>query len=683
MWISILEIITCLFIATIASNATAAQVTIAWDPNTESDLAGYRIHYGTASGSYSVHTDVHNVTSCTVTGLADGQTYYFAATAYDTSGNESGYSNQVSYSIPTAGNGAPSAPSTPSGPSSALINATVTFSTSATDPNGDSLQYRFDWSAGDISDWGAASRSHSWAAVGLYTVKAQARDSLGAESTWSSTRAITIGTTTATANMSPVRPTTPSGPSSASVNVAVTFSTSATDPNGDPLLYRFDWGGGDFSDWGAASQAHSWAAAGQYSVKAQALDGRGAESTWSRSRRVTIQAASAEQIPSLDTDGDGVPDGQDAFPNDPKEWADANGNGIGDNSEAPTDQNNIAPNAPLLTSPKNDSVVSTTTVLNTGPFSSLDTGATHAKTRWQVFRDEDDACVLDILSTTALTSFTVPKLVLDEGAPYFWRAQFMDSKGAASAWPNYEYFATQTTGADKNANGIPDSQEVAQTVDLDKDGVPDSQQPSIKSVKMQGTSVQTGISIKETPTALAIEAVESQDPRQPDVYANSKPKSMPFGIINTKIAVAKPGDQAPVKLYFLKPAPAAGKWYEYDTAADRWVDFSPYTEFATDRMSATLTLRDGGAGDSDGVANGVIVDPGGLGITDDGSASGSAPNSGGGGGGGCFIGTVNDRGTYETLPSILGLLGFIGLARIGRIKRIVALLTGLSTGRHM
>ena len=81
--------------------------------------------------------------------------------------------------------------------------------------------------------------------------------------------------------------------------------------------------------------------------------------------------------------------------------------------------------------------------LQTGPFSCPVSGTTHAQTRWQVFRDEDDICVLDILSATALTRFTLPKLVLDEGTPFFWRAQFIDSEGVASAWSDYEYFSTK------------------------------------------------------------------------------------------------------------------------------------------------------------------------------------------------------------------------------------------------
>jgi len=387
IWILGFEIGVSIIIGLIAANAMAAQATLAWDPNTESDLAGYRIHYGTASGSYTVHTDVHNVTTYTVDGLTAGQTYYFAVTAYDASGNESGYSNPVSYAVPGV-NGAPTTPATPTGASSALVNTAITFGTAATDPNGDSLQYRYDWGGGVLSSYGAASQSHSWTAAGQYAVKAQARDSLGLESAWSGAKAVTIGNAPAS-NGAPSTPATPSGASSALVNTVITFGTSATDPNGDSLQYRYEWGGGVLSSWGAASQPHKWAAAGQYAVKAQARDSLGAESAWSNAKTVTITQGTVPVV--TDSDGDGVPDSQDAFPDDPNEWADANGNGIGDNAEGAAGQGNLAPDAPLLTSPVKDSVVSAMALLQTGPFNSPVAGTTHAQTNWQLFRDEDDA----------------------------------------------------------------------------------------------------------------------------------------------------------------------------------------------------------------------------------------------------------------------------------------------------
>jgi len=78
----------------------AAQVTLSWDPNMETDLAGYKVSYGKASGNYDTTVDVGKITGCTLDGLQEGITYYFAAKAYNIASLESGYSNEVSYSAP-------------------------------------------------------------------------------------------------------------------------------------------------------------------------------------------------------------------------------------------------------------------------------------------------------------------------------------------------------------------------------------------------------------------------------------------------------------------------------------------------------------------------------------------------------------------------------------------------------
>lgn len=59
-------------------------------------MAGYKVYYGTTSGTYGTPVDAGNVTIYTLTGLTLAQTYFVAVTAYDTSTNESGYSNEVS-----------------------------------------------------------------------------------------------------------------------------------------------------------------------------------------------------------------------------------------------------------------------------------------------------------------------------------------------------------------------------------------------------------------------------------------------------------------------------------------------------------------------------------------------------------------------------------------------------------
>jgi hypothetical protein len=78
------------------TTVAASELTLAWDPNTEDDLAGYKVYYGIQSGNYDSIIDVGNVTQYTVTDLEPETRYYFAVTAYDTSLNESGFSEEVS-----------------------------------------------------------------------------------------------------------------------------------------------------------------------------------------------------------------------------------------------------------------------------------------------------------------------------------------------------------------------------------------------------------------------------------------------------------------------------------------------------------------------------------------------------------------------------------------------------------
>ena len=81
-----------------APSTASADVTLAWDRSADSTVVSYKLYYGVASGTYQTSLSCGNNTSYTVTGLGAG-TYYFAVTAGDSSGNESGYSNEVSRTI--------------------------------------------------------------------------------------------------------------------------------------------------------------------------------------------------------------------------------------------------------------------------------------------------------------------------------------------------------------------------------------------------------------------------------------------------------------------------------------------------------------------------------------------------------------------------------------------------------
>jgi hypothetical protein len=69
-----------------------AGITLVWQPNTETDLAGYKVYFGERSQQYTQTIDVGKNTSYALDHLPRNKTYYFVVTAYDLSGNESSHS---------------------------------------------------------------------------------------------------------------------------------------------------------------------------------------------------------------------------------------------------------------------------------------------------------------------------------------------------------------------------------------------------------------------------------------------------------------------------------------------------------------------------------------------------------------------------------------------------------------
>jgi hypothetical protein len=77
-------------------------VTLQWDPNTEPDLAGYKVYSSTLSGLYGdpIATLPPSVTTYQSTGLVKGVTYFFVISAYNSQGIESLPSEEVARTIP-------------------------------------------------------------------------------------------------------------------------------------------------------------------------------------------------------------------------------------------------------------------------------------------------------------------------------------------------------------------------------------------------------------------------------------------------------------------------------------------------------------------------------------------------------------------------------------------------------
>ena len=308
---------------------------------------------------------------------------------------------------------------------------------------------------------------------------------------------------------------------------------------------------------------------------------------------------------------------------------------------------NRSPDAPVGTAPAaGRSGVDLQPILETGAFSDIDVGAAHLKTRWQLSDSSGfDTVLFNFTSADHLTRVKLPRSIVKAGRTYYWRAIHIDTRSAASDWGSATAFTTKTATDDTDDDGVPDSQEVDSSVDLDGNGTPDNNQTDIKCVNtLVGNSK---IGVKKDVNVNSIETTCAIDP---DTIADTvnRPGSLPFGLINFRITVPTPGATAQVRVYFETALEEVPKWYTYNEI-NGWQDYTNHVTFSADRKSAVIQLKDGGYGDTDGVANGIIVDPAGP-------SSSNSGGGGGGGGGGCFITTaVNDK--KSTLITLLGLLG--------------------------
>ncbi|MGA1863829.1 MAG: choice-of-anchor U domain-containing protein [bacterium] len=261
----------------------------------------------------------------------------------------------------------------------------------------------------------------------------------------------------------------------------------------------------------------------------------------------------------------------------------------------------------------------------------------HNQTHWQVSNDSGfSSLLLDIDSNDHLTELTVPHLILDPDETYYARVQFSDGSVISpwSDWSDSVVFTTNSEVNDLNENGIPDEKEISDGVDMNGDGISDNDQPeTIKCIMLPDNLTIIGVE-KASGSIIEIDALDTIDPtnisNDPD-----KPSGLSFGLFSYRLRVDEDGATASVRIYFSEDISNATHFYKFDTI-DGWQDYTENVTFNEDGRSITITIEDGGVGDSDGIANGVIVDPGGLvtvestggaGMLDDGAASS----------GGCFI----------------------------------------------
>ncbi|WP_300672178.1 M6 family metalloprotease domain-containing protein [Desulfoluna sp.] len=359
-----------------------------------------------------------------------------------------------------------------------------------------------------------------------------------------------------------------------------------------------------------------------------------------------------------DRDGDGIPDHLDAFPDDadyhndgdndgmPSVWEtryglnpaideaglDADGDGLSNLNEfiKGTDPRVVTsgPGVAELEAPDDFATQQALTPTLETSYAATASADAHAKTCWQIAGDQEFTLeVFRVISPKFRTWATVPLGILDAETTYYWRAQYIDTEDIAWSWAAYRSFDTQVAAdPDHNGNGLPDSQEVpaGHSLDLDQDTVDDLTQADMHCLRLQAGSAQT--CLKNGDHVLAVRSFTHRDANAIEEELG-RPADLPVGLFSFGLRTDDPGAVVSVRMCFSEPLPVDMVWYTYDSI-NGWSDDSAHATLSDDGRFVDLKLMDGGYGDADGVANGIVVHT---------SGPGSIITSSGG----CFIDTAS------------------------------------------
>jgi hypothetical protein len=436
------------------------------------------------------------------------------------------------------------------------------------------------------------------------------------------------------------------------------------------------------------------------------------------SNEVSFKAAAPAPI-DTDSDGDGVIDSLDAFVSDASEWKDTDQDGTGDNADSDDDNDgmpdlwearygldplvddadddldgdgltngteyqqgsdpghdpdNIVPLKPVVSQPAQGATVGLLPVLVVGGFAD-DDGDRHARTHYQISTFEDfSALTFEVQSQNWLTSYPVQDLILDPDTVYYWRACFYDDRNGQSDWSDVHAFVTigYDQAGDSDGDGVLDAQQSDGASDMDADGRPDGDQADMLCVRTDDPiNPLIGVkSMDEQVQVVSAQALDLNAVMQASADFANQPEWV-TGLISFKLYLPPAVTTAAVTVFFSEPAPDNAQWYKFDPETG-WSVFADAV-FSADRRSISLVLEDGGNGDQDGVQNGVIVDPSGLGYSRQTDATGSSGSSGSPFlmNNGCFI--SNAHSSFQNgcqraamIMILIAALSLIGLAVFAR-----------------
>jgi len=181
--------------------------------------------------------------------------------------------------IPSLENTPPNPPATPTGPTYIQAGTNNYFTSSAFDPDNDTIRLRFDWGDGTFSDWTSdvisnvsVSISHLWTNISSYNISVIAQDEHGLNSSWSNTFNVTIAQAGAEDKQAIVEIIASSD--NISTNQSIQFDASyCYVPDSTIVSYQWEFGDGKTST--GKKTAYSYTAPGQYEVTLTIMDNSG------------------------------------------------------------------------------------------------------------------------------------------------------------------------------------------------------------------------------------------------------------------------------------------------------------------------------------------------------------------------------------------------------------------------
>jgi len=246
-------------------------------------------------------------------------------------------------------------------------------------------------------------------------------------------------------------------------------------------------------------------------------------------------------------------------------------------------------------------------------------GTSQASSQWQVIGPQEKLIYSVKVESGDLTCCWVGAGILKPQTDYIIKGRASDTQNRIS-----DYVQIQITTVPQD-----------QTKDKDGDGIPDNQKPSPEDLIYYGYNSESNLPENTRIISFNNKAILVENPDgYPLTYfsgieVNSPDFFTPYGVFLTRIEGITEGETVNLRFIFPEVLPAGCHWYKYD---ENKPEGQKWQEFPGARITgnmAIISLADGGAGDADGVANGIIVDPSGPVIPRNTGSSGP-----------CFIATV-------------------------------------------